>query len=654
MPLKNELKMRYLDLNEEIDLKIFGLAIVVGILGGLASWVFNTLIDGIYYIFILWPLELLQGAGLHHLSWLVFLVSPIFGGVVVVFIVVKVSHEVQGHGIPGLIQSYHFEDAKLRGRVPILKTIGSAITISTGGSAGREGPIAMVGAGIGSVLAQKLDLPVKDRKILLLGGLAAGISATFNAPVGAALFCIEILRPRVNLKRFPIIIISSVTGFIVRVSVIGTDLVLDTIAPLVFEDLSTLPFFLVLGIACGILSGLWIKGFYYIEGLIKKLFPRKKIPALSQALVGRTLVGISLIILFVMLGPAWENYNLIGSTLKPIRYVISGRAMEGEAMRVILVLSVVLILKIVATPLTLAAGGSGGVFAPTLLIGALFGGLFAQICQMWFGITDLDMALLAIMGMAGFFAGTCRAPITSIVMTSEMSGNYSMIIPLMLVTSIGYILSFFIEKEDIYTMELKHRGIKLKFVSMEQLLDAPIEKYMISPLYIRKFNLDDKLNRIKDKIFIQSITTGFPVYDGKQFVNLVSKTDFLEYDSFNEIGKDTTIRDLLEFKKRPQLIVISADASLYKAYEIFIKHRISNLPVVITDEEGNLQLKGWIYRETILDVLEENIPEVDYKGQKKLMEKVKEIPVQNGKAVGREAKNSPAFRSSIRDDEPED
>jgi chloride channel protein, CIC family len=470
---------RYKQTSKDIGFKILFLAALIGVLSGFASYVFQFFLNTFYQIFITGPQNLLINNGYGPYAFAPFLVSPIIGGILVQYMINHWAKEAKGHGIPEIIEAYHHQDGKIRPRVPLVKILASALTISSGGSAGREGPIAQIGAGLGSLISQKLDLSKKDVKILLISGLAAGISSTFNAPIGAALFTLEIIRPRVSLKQFPIILIASITGYIIRLASIGYELVLDPVYVIYSINLRLLPVYVLLGVVTGIFSGIWIKTFYGIENAYKNFLRKINAPELVKPVISRTIVGLSLCLLYFTLGANWKQYSLIGNTLSPIRYVLSGVSLQGPLRSTLLTLILVLVLKVIVTPLTLASGGSGGVFAPTLFIGAYIGGIFALLIRNFITLSEINVVTIALVGMAGLFAGTCRAPITSIVMTTEMTGNYLIAVPLVITTMIGYIVSRVIEDEDIYSMELKSRGTYVRFYSLDKLKDATVKNNMI-------------------------------------------------------------------------------------------------------------------------------------------------------------------------------
>lgn len=596
----------YHRVNREIGFKLLVLAFLIGLLGGLASLVFQFFLENFYYLFIIGPQAMLTNRGLESLAWTPFIVSPIIGGVIVGYMINNLAIEAKGHGIPQIIEAYHHQDGRVRTRVPLVKILASALTISSGGSAGREGPIAQIGAGLGSLISQKLDLSVRETRVLLISGLAAGVSATFNAPIGAALFSLEVIRPRVSLKIFPVILISSIVGYIVRLFSIGFNLILDPANVITFVDLHLIPLYVLLGLVTGVASGLWIKVFYGIEHNYVKILNELKIPKGIQPVFGRVIVGVALCIIYFRLGSLWPQYSLIGNTLAPIRYVLNGTSLNGAYQEVLYVLTLVMVLKIIVTPMTLASGGSGGVFAPTLFIGAYLGGIYGVVCRQFFGVSELNVLTIALVGMAGLFAGTCRAPITSIVMTTEMTGTYLIAVPLVITTMIGYIISSMIEREDIYSMELKGRGVYIKFFSLDKLAEATVKNNMIKRDNLRVLYIDTPVY-LANKRTLHSSHSGLPVFDGDVFVGIITRNDIMRY--IDEHGKEGNIQDLLASKQSKEVICVSPETSLEKTYNIMRNNNISNLPVM---EKG--MIIGWITKEHIEDAFETGFDEVSLEG----------------------------------------
>lgn len=351
--------------------------------------------------------------------WCLFLL-PAIGGLFSGWLVYTFAPEAEGHGTDGAIEAFHRRGGVIRGRVPIIKTIASVVTIGTGGSAGREGPIAQIGAGFGSFVATKLGLSAQDRRILLLAGMAGGIGATFRSPLGGALFAVEVLYRDPEFEHEGLIpcIISSIIAYSLFGAVTGWEPLLDT--PLFhFDHPEELFLYLVLGIACALFGVGYVKVFYGMRDYFRRL----TIPNWLKPAVGGLTLGILAMFIPQVLGSGygWVQAALYGKMALWVMLVIA-------------------LAKIVATSLTISSGGSGGVFAPSLVIGAMLGGTFGATAEILFPVLVQDPRSYVLVGMAGFFAGVANAPVATLIMVSELTGNYGLLAPLMLVCVIAMIV----------------------------------------------------------------------------------------------------------------------------------------------------------------------------------------------------------------------
>ncbi len=389
------------------------LGVIVGIIGGLSAAVFYWLLDFSTNIFLN---SLPVNLGNPYLIALI----PALGGLIAGPIIYLLAPEAEGHGTDAVISAYHERWGSIRARIPIIKTVASSITIGSGGSAGREGPIAQIGAGFGSVLAKILNLEVSDRKIIVVAGVAAGIGSIFKAPLGAAIFGIEVLYKRdFEVEAFIPAIIASVVGYSVFASIFGWEASFKT-PTYIFQEPLELILFGVLGVICALTAVFYVKTFYGLRDLFRRL----SIPNLFKPAIGGLALGITALFFPQILG---TGYNVIQATFY-------------NQIPLMLMLTLVFA-KIFATSFTIGSGGSGGVFAPSLYIGAMLGGALGQIFYMFFPEIVYQPAAFALVGMAAFFAGAAKVPIASIIMVSEMTGGYSLLVPLMLASAISYILS---------------------------------------------------------------------------------------------------------------------------------------------------------------------------------------------------------------------
>jgi len=399
---------------------------ITGIIGGLSAIAFYYLLDFFTNIF-----EII-GEQLAHISPFLAPLIVGLGGLIVGPIIFFLAPEAAGHGTDAVIQAFHERWGIMRTRVPVIKVLASSITIGSGGSAGREGPIAQISAGLASLIAKFLRLRVPDRKIILVCGIASGIGSIFKSPLGAALFSVEVLYKR-DLEIHALIpaIVSSVVGYSVYASHFGWEPVLF-FPECYFVHLIDLPLFIILGIVCGLLALFYVKIFYGVTALFMN---KLNCPNFIKPGIGGLITGIIAIFMPQVLGMGYEGIEQCFSASLPIE------AMLPLAFG-----------KILATSFTIGSGGSGGVFAPSLFIGAMIGGSLGHFYSKSLSWALTDIPIFSITGMAAFFAGAAKVPLTSIVMTCEMTGNYSLLLPLMLAVSSSYIIA---GEESIYESQLR-------------------------------------------------------------------------------------------------------------------------------------------------------------------------------------------------------
>ena len=423
------------------------LAALVGVVTGCAALIFYYLANNVEQFFLkslagFHPPE--EGApfylfetvidSLHmEFRWFLFLV-PVIGGLVSGYLVFRFAPEAEGHGTDAAIDAFHNKGGAIRGRVPIIKGIASVATIGTGGSAGREGPIAQIGAGFGSFLASKLGLSTADRRTLLLAGMAGGIGATFRAPLGGALFAVEVLYRDPEFEHEGLIpcIISSIVAYSLFGAVTGWKPLLTT--PLfTFDHPPELLVYFLLAIACAVMGRFYVKVFYGM----RTQFQRLPLPEPLKPAFGGLLLGI-----LAMFVP-----QVLGSGYGMVQAALYGKI----ALWVMIVLAFA---KIIATCFTISSGGSGGVFAPSLVIGAMIGGAFGATAEILMPTLIQDPRTYVLIGMAGFFAGVSNTPIATLIMVSELTGNYALLAPLMLVCVVAMIV---LRKNSIYINQVPGR-----------------------------------------------------------------------------------------------------------------------------------------------------------------------------------------------------
>lgn len=409
------------------------LASILGVFIGLAAAIFQLSLDVAHRFLFEKPeaaLGLSVGGG--EAGWIaqiVFLLFiPAVGGACSAFLTSRYAPEATGHGTDALVRAYHRSAGRVRFRVAPLKLLASMLTLGTGGSAGREGPVAQFGGTLGSTLANLLGLDARTRRILLLSGAAGGIGAIFRAPLGGALFASEVIYRGPDFEGSAVFpsVVAAIVSYSTFAAILGKESLFRT-PDLVFERPLELPFYILLALLCAAVGITYVWIFYRGEARFSR------IPLSAPWRAG--IAGIGLGALTVLGGFATgDDQLLLGGG-----YDLAQHAMDGSY--VPLVLFLLAFAKILGTTCTISGGGSGGVFAPSLAIGACLGGAFGQAAIAVFPASAPDPTACALVGMAGFFAGVAKTPLTAVILISEMTGSYGLLVPLMLVSSIACLLS---------------------------------------------------------------------------------------------------------------------------------------------------------------------------------------------------------------------
>lgn len=418
--------------------KWFILGAIIGVVAGLTAVTFYTLLQLFEEVFITYfigmssPKPLGEGGALDFTfnpgNYLLIPISTTVGGLISGLIVYTFAPEAEGHGTDAAIKAYHFRQGKIRWSVIPVKIIASAVTIGSGGSAGREGPTALFSAGIGSAIADLLSLSPKDRRIALAVGLGAGVGAIFKAPIGGAILAAEILYKRdIESEVIYPAIIASAIGYAIFGSVFGFTPVFGPYYE-VYNPLK-LPMYAVLGLATGLVAILYIKTFYKVNTFFKKL----RMPNHIKPAVGGAVTGLIALIAPEVLGPGYGWVNLIEYE----RFA----ALYSPILPPLLLIALLPFLKILATSFSIASGGSGGVFAPGLFIGAYVGANVGLIFKHLFPSIVPNIAPFVIIGMISFFAAAGRVPIATLLMVTEMTSGLQMLPNAMVAIATSFLIS---------------------------------------------------------------------------------------------------------------------------------------------------------------------------------------------------------------------
>lgn len=429
-------------------------ALVVGIVTAFGAVVFRAAVAGVHNLFLLGEFSFSYEA--NHFTpespWGPFVIlSPIIGGLIVVYLVRTFAPEARGHGVPEVMYSIYHKGGEIRPVVALVKTAASALSIGSGAAVGREGPIIQIGSTLGSTFGQIFKLAAAQRTTLLAAGAAAGIAATFNTPLGAVMFAVELMLPEISTRTFlPVVIATGTATYIGRIFIgmqpaffvpFATDPSLVPLPP------SSIAAFVVLGLICGLLALSFIRFLPWMEDRFNNTFKNDYI----RNMVGMGIVGCMFYFLFVQYG----HYYIEGVSYGAIQATLKG---EMTSFSLLLLL---FFAKLIATSVSLASGASGGVFAPSLFLGTTAGGAFgAALALIWPEFAD-SIPQFAMVGMACMVGGSTGGALMAIMMVFEMTRDYNIIIPLIIAVAMAVGVRRALSNETIYTIKLVRRGAKI-------------------------------------------------------------------------------------------------------------------------------------------------------------------------------------------------
>ena len=428
-----------------------GLAVLVGIIAGIGAWAFRLLIGFIHNVSFLGVFSPDYNANLHtpESPWGIGVVLvPVIGGMGVVWLVKTFAPEAKGHGVPEVMDAIHYKEGRIRPMVAVVKSLASALSIGTGGSVGREGPIIQIGASFGSTLGQLLDLPARQKVVLIAAGAGAGIAATFNAPIGGMIFAIELLLVAINASTMlPVAIATVIATWLGRV-LIGPDPAFDipdlTIAPMHVREVTELILFAPLGVIMGLVSFAFIRGLYWSEDKFEAM-PGNDY---TRHAIGMFAMGLIMLLFQRFAG----HYYVDGVGYAAIQDILYAALTDPWF------LFLLFLAKFSATCLTLGSGASGGVFSPSLFMGATVGAAYGQVIHKVAPGLSTDPVTFAVTGMAAAIGGTTGAVLTAVMMICEMTRDYQALLPLVITVAIAHGVRKAISRESIYTLKLLRRG----------------------------------------------------------------------------------------------------------------------------------------------------------------------------------------------------
>ncbi len=550
---------------------------LIGLCSGLGSEFFRWLILFLKEIFFFGRFEILSIAP--SVPWYFLPLIPMAGGL----IIGPLSHffptEAKGHGVPEVMQSIALKNGIIKPRTILLRTFASAVCIGSGGSAGREGPIVQIGSSIGSAFGQLFNMSAERMKVLVGCGAAGGIAATFNAPLAGVIFSIEIILGVFSIRTFTPIVISSVTATAVSHAFHG-----NTPAFLVpsYQIVSywEILFYVILGLLSGLIARLYIVTLYWTEDYFEKKIHVH--PVLKPA-IGGLVIGSLAIFLPQIMGNGYEAMDM---------------ALKGQM--VWYITFILIFMKIIATSITLGSGGSGGVFAPALFIGAMLGGTFGSLVHSIYPDITATKGAYALVGMGSVIAAAAHAPMTNILILFELTNDYKIILPIMASCIIATSVVRFLSKDSIYTLKLRRRGINIQegrevsimgSIKVGDVMDKKVETILETTPFKRILT-----------ILSRSTNSYFPVVNSKHKMVAI-----LSFSDIREVMFEEGLKDLVVAKDiaATEVITLSPKDNLNKALEKFVEIDVAQLPVV--DSKNQDRVIGMLSRGDLISAYNKKV-----------------------------------------------
>lgn len=567
------------------------LAMLIGLVGGCGAWVFRGMIAFLHNLFFLGKISFFYEANVHTPPgpWgpLIIFV-PVIGAIGVTWLVRTFAPEARGHGVPEVMDAIYYNKSVIRPVVAVIKSLASALSIGSGGSVGREGPIIQIGSAFGSSVGQWLRIPAWQRTTLIAAGAGAGITATFNTPLGGILFAAELLLHEVSVWTLVPVAIATASASYVGRFFFGPNPAFAIPELRISYFHLTHPLLLIayvgLGLVIGLVSVVYIRSIYAFEDFFDEKIRNPYLRHISGMLV----VGVLMYVLLRQTGA----YQIEGVGYATIQDVLSGTLNSSFWLLLLL-----FALKLFATSLTLGSGASGGVFSPALFLGATLGGAYGIFLQHIFPGITISPAAFAVVGMAGIVGGTTGAAITAIVMIFEMTLDYGVIVPMTTTVAIAYGVRKMISNESIYTLKLTRRGHR-----MPSAMQANIQ-YMKPASELNHasiFRLPADMTLPELAIILPSYPVGacFVAMEEERIAGVITINAALQ--AVRRPRQDTTIAEIAS----QNYAVVSADTSVF---EMLTKIRLDGTQAFLLApgqrENAADGLQRWLSKESIAESL---------------------------------------------------
>ena len=513
--------------------------------------------------------------------WLLMIIpglGALAGGILTAF----VAPEAQGGGGDATLHAFHHQGGVVRRRVITVKAIASIVTLGSGGSGGREGPTMQIGGAIGSLVGRYLRVSTRERRILLIAGVAGGMAAVFRTPLGAALLAVEILyRDDFETDALIPALLASVVAYSVFISFLGES-TLFAHAPRYPFVPAHLPWYALMAVLLAILASLFLS---LLHG-VQKVTTRLPIPPWARPGVGGLLLGLTAtpVVMFVgpRIGQAGQGLGIFSGGYGAAQVAIVGASWLPDGLRGAQLLLLAGLVKIVATSLTVGSGGSAGDFGPSLVMGGLFGGAFGRALQALLGDPRIDPGAFALVGMGTFYGGIAHVPVSSLVMVCELAGSYDLLVPLMLAEGVAFVA---LRKRSLYAAQLPSK--RESPAHRHDLVFHALESMRAGDVAVRdrpfvSFEMATPAHQVIHQIADSSWQDVFPVVgkDGKM-VGMVDTELLRTFASQPDFEFVTVAADLMQAP-----LSVSTSESLHAAIDLMLRHQLRELPVV--EESGKI------------------------------------------------------------------
>lgn len=574
-------------------------AVIIGLIGGFGAVGIQEAIKFFQELF--WGKWEVTAEYISGLPWTIKIGAPLIGSLIVGLIIQFYAKEAKGHGVPEVMEAIALRNGIIRPRVVLAKLLASSIYIGSGGSVGREGPVIQIGSAVGSTIGQFLRVNPKRMKIFVACGAASGIAAAFNAPVAGALFAVEVILGDFGVAQFSPIVISSVVATVVSRHFLGDFPAFEVPKYELVSPFELVPYVFV-GLGAGIVALAFIRTLYWFEDAFEKM----PVPQVVQTLIGGLGIGIIGMYFPQIYGVGYSTMNF---------------ALYGKLTWQIM--GLLILIKIISTSISLGSGGSGGVFAPSLFLGAMTGGFLGSFVHQIFPGMSATAGAYALVGMEAVVAGTTHAPITAILILFELTNDYKIILPLMISTIIASLLTTKIQKESIYTLKLIRRGIDIFKGQEINILRSIKVQDAISP----------QITKVKANANFQEILATIADSNNSECFVENLKGELIGVIPMRNIRKVILDRDYLENIligldiMDENVPFVSKNDTLDHAMKLFSQCEIEELPVISSVD--NKTLVGTITRKSVIDIYNRELNRrnmaQELSSSVKLLEKNKEI-----------------------------